>query len=72
MEVCHAEGIDRYRLCDAAPDGRHPETPEFPIGGLEDALAEARDLNHDFANEIVEGAYGVIALFANGAAGRLI
>lgn len=55
----------------AEPDGRHPGAPEFPIGGLEDALAEARNLNHDFAKEIGEGAYGVMALFASGAAGRL-
>jgi len=55
-----------YAISD--PQGRYPETPEFGVGCLEEARAEARDLNHDFAEELGEGSYCVMALFADGGA----
>ena len=50
------------------PQGRYPNTPEFGAGSLEAARAEAHDLNHDFADELGEGAYGVVTLFSDGGA----
>ncbi|WP_375207685.1 hypothetical protein [Hyphococcus sp.] len=55
----------------ADPRGHYPDAPEFAIGRLEEALAEARDLNRGFADEIGGGGYCVMALFATGAAGSL-
>lgn len=55
-----------YAISD--PQGRYPETPEFGVGCLAEARAEAGDLNHDFAEELGEGTYCVMILFADGGA----
>ncbi len=61
-----ARTIVGYAIAD--PDGRYPPEPEFGVGCLEAAAAEARDLNHDFAGELGVGAYHVMMLFADGGA----
>jgi hypothetical protein len=55
-----------YAISD--PQGRYPETPEFGSDRLEEARAEARDLNRDFAGELAGGAYRIVILFADGGA----
>lgn len=55
-----------YAISD--PQGRYPETPEFGVGCLKEARAEARNLNLDFADELWEGSYCVMVLFADGGA----
>jgi hypothetical protein len=55
-----------YAISD--PDGRHPCTPEYGVGCLAEARAEADALNDDFAEDLGGGRYGVVTLFADGGA----
>lgn len=55
-----------YAISD--PAGNYPGRPEYGVGCLAEARAEAEALNEDFAGELDGGSYVVMTLFADGGA----
>ncbi len=64
--MCGMRTIIGYAIAD--PVGVYPTVPEYGVGCLAEARAEADALNEGFADELDGGSYVVMTLFADGGA----